>query len=203
MVPPVPAEITGLVLAGGRGLRMGGLDKGLQPLEGRPLAAHALQRLAPQVGPLMISANRNLPAYAALGAPVWPDADAGFAGPLAGLLAGLDHCTTPWLASVPCDAPCLPADLVARLSAAVAETGADMAVAATREAGLLRPQPVFCLLHTQLRAALREQLACGRLAVQAWADAQRAVRVVFEDAAAFLNANTLAQLQRIRCPSTP
>ena len=112
-----PSEITALVLAGGRGSRMGGVDKGLQGFRGLPLALHALQRLQPQVGRVMISANRNLPAYEAFGVPVWPDGLADHAGPLAGFLTALEHCTTPWLLTVPCDSPRFPADLAARLAA--------------------------------------------------------------------------------------
>ena len=109
-------QITGVILAGGRGSRMGGADKGLQPYRGVPLAMHALLRLAPQVGEVMINANRNLAAYESMGAAVWPDALADYPGPLAGFLAGLEHCTTPYLVTVPCDSPHFPEDLVARLA---------------------------------------------------------------------------------------
>ena len=112
------SDITGLILAGGRGSRMGGVDKGLQTHLGMPLAMHALLRLAPQVGEMMINANRNLGAYESMGVPVWPDALPDYPGPLAGFLAGLEHCETPYLASVPCDSPLFPEDLVARLAAA-------------------------------------------------------------------------------------
>src|SRR5690349_8508914 len=111
--------ITGLVLAGGRGARMGGLDKGLQSHRGTPLALHALLRLAPQVGEVMVNANRNLGAYEAMGAAVWPDSIPDYAGPLAGFLTGLEHCETPYLVTVPCDSPCFPTDLVERLAAAL------------------------------------------------------------------------------------
>ena len=110
-------DITGLILAGGRGSRMGGVDKGLQGFRGQPLALHVLRRLQPQVGSVMISANRNLAAYEAFGVPVWPDGLADHAGPLAGFLIGLEHCTTPWLLTVPCDSPRFPADLAGRASA--------------------------------------------------------------------------------------
>ncbi|MDH4289863.1 MAG: molybdenum cofactor guanylyltransferase, partial [Aquincola sp.] len=106
-----PADITGLVLAGGRGSRMGGVDKGLQNHRGLPLAMQALLRLQPQVGHLMVNANRNLGAYEAFGAPVWPDPIEGYAGPLVGFLAGLEHCETPWLVTVPCDTPDFPTEL--------------------------------------------------------------------------------------------
>ena len=124
------AEITGLVLAGGRGSRMGGVDKGLQNHLGMPLAMQALLRLGPQVGALMINANRNLGAYESMGVPVWPDAQLDYPGPLAGFLAGLEHCETPYLVTVPCDTPNFPTDLVARLAAALQAEGAEIAIAA-------------------------------------------------------------------------
>jgi molybdopterin-guanine dinucleotide biosynthesis protein A len=111
-----PSDVTGLVLAGGRGSRMGGVDKGLQNHRGVPLALHALLRLQPQVGALMVNANRNLGAYEAFGAPVWPDPIDGFVGPLAGFLAGLERCETPWMVTVPCDSPAFPEQLVERLA---------------------------------------------------------------------------------------
>jgi molybdenum cofactor guanylyltransferase len=194
----IPAQqITGLVLAGGRGSRMGGVDKGLQPLHGRPLVAHVLQRLAPQVGQLAINANRNLQAYGAFGHPVWPDAGADHPGPLAGLLAGLTHCSTPWLLTVPCDTPHFPADLAARL-AAVAE---DIALPCTLEEGQQQPQPqpVFCLVHRSLRGSVEQALARGEHKVMRWATQHRLARVRFDDSAAFFNANTphdLALLER-------
>lgn len=130
-------DITGLVLAGGQGSRMGGVDKGLQLLDGQPLARLALQRLQPQVGALLLSANRHQGDYEALAAPfhapVLADGLAGYAGPLAGFLAGLAHCATPWLLTVPCDSPRLPADLARRLADAAAREGADIAVACAPE----------------------------------------------------------------------
>ena len=109
------SDITGVILAGGRGSRMGGVDKGLQNFNGMPMALHALMRLAPQVGEVMINANRNLGAYDAMGVPVWPDALPDYPGPLAGFLTGLERCETPYLVTVPCDSPLFPTDLVARL----------------------------------------------------------------------------------------
>lgn len=194
-------DITGLVLAGGRSSRMGGVDKGLQQHAGQPLAAHALQRLRPQVGALVISANRHLPAYAALGVPVWPDTLPDHPGPLAGLLAGLTHCTTPWLVSVPCDCPHFPADLVARLAAAREAEGTALAVAATPDDdagnGRLRLHPVFCLLRRDLAASLEASLQAGERRVAQWVARQRASVVRFDDAAAFVNVNTPADLQRL------
>ena len=140
-------DITGLILAGGRGSRMGGVDKGLQTHRGVALAMHALMRLAPQVGRVMINANRNLGAYESMGVPVWPDTLADYAGPLAGFLTGLEHCETPYLMTVPCDSPLFPDDLVARLAHALVEADAEIAMAATREGGVLQVQPVFCLMR--------------------------------------------------------
>jgi len=135
----------------------------------------------------MISANRHLADYAALGVPVIADTLADQPGPLAGLLAGIEQMQTEWLAVVPCDVPDFPLDLVERLAAAVGD--APLAVAS---AG--RRHPVFCLLHRSLRTALARDLAAGQRRVDAWTMAQGAVEVRFDDEAAFANLNTLAQL---------
>ncbi|MDE2080130.1 MAG: molybdenum cofactor guanylyltransferase MobA [Burkholderiales bacterium] len=193
-------DITGLVLAGGRGSRMGGVDKGLQNHRGLPLALHALLRLQPQVGQAMINANRNLAAYESMGVPVWPDPLADYPGPLAGLLAGLEHCETPYLASVPCDTPDFPADLVARLAQALHAEDAEIAMAATHEHGLLQPQPVFCLLRSSLIESLVAYLQGGQRKIDRWTAQHRCAVVAFEDAAAFFNANTAAELQRLQAP---
>jgi molybdopterin-guanine dinucleotide biosynthesis protein A len=186
-------DITGLVLAGGRGSRMGGVDKGLQTLNGLPLARLALDRLAPQVGRLIISANRNLAAYAAFGVPVWPDEPPDYAGPLAGFLAGLSHCTTTWLTTVPCDTPRFPADLVARLAAA----GTDVAVPVTLEEGRMRRQPAFCLLRASLRDDLAAFVRGGGRKIEDWLSRHDLTDVPFDDAAAFYNANTRDELARL------
>ncbi len=196
-------DITGLVLAGGRGSRMGGVDKGLQPHSGMPLAQHALLRLGPQVGELMINANRNLAAYESMGVPVWPDASADYPGPLAGLLAGLERCETPYLVSVPCDTPNFPEDLVAKLAHALVEQQADIAMAAVHEDGQLRTQPVFCLLKSALMESLLAYLHSGERKIDRWTAQHRCVPVLFEDAAAFFNANTLAELQQLQQATAP
>lgn len=187
-------DITGLVLAGGRSLRMGGLDKGLQDYKGTPLALHALQRLRPQVGHVLINANRHHEAYSAFGAPVVADASADFAGPLAGVLAGLHHCTTPWLLAVPCDAPWFPLDLASRLAACATRAGAKAAVAQDRDAqGQPRLQPVFCLVHVSLRSSLQAWLDSGGRKARSWLEAEHAAQEMFGgpgDAQAFFNANT-------------
>jgi len=190
-------HITGLVLAGGRGSRMGGVDKGLQPHRGMPLAQHALLRLGAQVGELMINANRNLGAYESMGVPVWPDANADYPGPLAGLLAGLERCETPYLVSVPCDTPNFPEDLVATLAQALVTHDADIAMAAIHEDGQLRTQPVFCLLKSELMESLVAYLHSGERKIDRWTAQHRCVPVLFDDAAAFFNANTLGELRQL------
>jgi molybdopterin-guanine dinucleotide biosynthesis protein A len=174
---------------------MGGVDKGLQALEGEPLVQHALRRLAPQVGPLMINANRHLDVYAGFGFPVWPDAGTDFAGPLAGFLCGLTHCETEWLVTVPCDTPRFPLDFVARLAAAVGD--AALAVVATEEEGVRQRQPVFCLLRRSLRDRLAAYLQGGGRKTDRWLQEQGCVDVLFDDADAFFNANTPQELRRL------
>lgn len=199
MLRITPQDITGIVLAGGRGSRMGGVDKGLQIHLGMPLAQHALNRLRPQVGQMMLNANRNLDTYSAIGAtigaPVWADALPDQPGPLAGFLAGLDHCRTDYLVTVPCDSPNFPLDLVARLAAAMSEQAADVAIAATLEGGAVQPQPVFCLMRTMLRDSLFAFVQSGRRKIDRWTGSQRCATVLFDDVAAFANANTLAELR--------
>lgn len=191
-------QITGLVLAGGRGSRMGGIDKGLQNHNGVPLALHALLRLQPQVGPLMINANRNLGAYESMGVPVWPDVQADYPGPLAGVLVGLERCETPYLVTVPCDTPNFPADLVQRLAQALAAEGADLAMAATRDGDDVKPEPVFCLLKAELLESLIDYLQSGQRKIDRWTAQHRVATVVFDDATAFDNANTPEELQRLQ-----
>ena len=193
------ADITGLVLAGGRGSRMGGVDKGLQNHRGMALALHALLRLSPQVGEVMINANRNLGAYEAFGVPVWPDALPDFAGPLAGFLTGLERCETPWLATVPCDTPHFPEDLVARLAQAALEADAEIAMPlVVEDDGRPRAQPVFCLLRSALLESLVRFTHDGGRKIDAWTSQHRTVQVPFDDRAAFFNANTLADLQQLQ-----
>lgn len=191
-------DITGLVLAGGRGSRMGGVDKGLQSHKGMPLALHALLRLRPQVGAVMINANRNLSAYESMGVPVWPDAQGDFPGPLAGMLVGLERCETPYLVTVPCDTPNFPLDLVERLARAVDSENAEIAMAATREGGHVMAQPVFCLLQAELMESLLKYLQSGQRKIDRWAAQHRAATVLFDDGSAFDNANTIEELQRLQ-----
>jgi molybdopterin-guanine dinucleotide biosynthesis protein A len=184
--------VTGLILAGGQGSRLGGQDKGLVAWQGRPLISHALERLAPQVDQLLISANRNRDAYAAFGWPVLADAVAGFAGPLAGILAGLHASRTPWLAVVPCDAPRLPVDLVARLLAEAITHNAPAAVAAT----VGRHQPTFCLCRRQLAPDLAAWLARDEHKLGAWLAHIGAIPVDF-DADGFANLNEPGDFARL------
>jgi molybdopterin-guanine dinucleotide biosynthesis protein A len=194
-------DITGLILAGGRGSRMGGVDKGLETHLGVPLAMHALLRLSPQVGHMMINANRNLGAYEAMGVPVWPDSIPDYAGPLAGFLTGLERCETPYLVTVPCDSPQFPEDLVERLALGLEAEGAEIAIAATREEGRLQVHPVFCLMQASLMESLMRFTAGGQRKIDRWTTLHRVVEVVFDDADAFVNANTPAELQRLQGPA--
>ncbi|MBN8473679.1 molybdenum cofactor guanylyltransferase MobA [Sulfuritalea sp.] len=185
------APITGVILAGGAGRRMGGVDKGLQELNGQPLVQRVLVRLAPQVDSVLISANRNRERYAGFGCPVLGDTIPGYAGPLAGLQAALAHAGTPLLVSAPCDSPFLPADLVARLRAALEAKAADLAVA--RADG--RVHRAFCLLRSDLRPGLDAFLASGERRVGLWHASLKVVEVDFDDEAeAFANVNTLEDL---------
>ncbi|MEP7328798.1 MAG: molybdenum cofactor guanylyltransferase MobA [Betaproteobacteria bacterium] len=183
--------ITGIVLAGGMGRRMGGVDKGLVPLEGRPMVAHVLARLVPQVGRVIINANQNLERYAALGHLVCPDAIGGFAGPLAGLHAGLTQASTPCVITVPCDSPFLPLDLVTRLADGMARHDAQIAVAKT----FAQPHPVFALVRRAVLPHLAQFLGAGGRKIDAWYATLALIEVAFDDEAdAFRNINTAEEL---------
>ena len=191
-------EITGLVLAGGRGARMGGVDKGLQNHLGTPLALHALLRLGPQVGEVMINANRNLGAYESMGVPVWPDTLPDYAGPLAGFLTGLERCETPFMVTVPCDSPRFPLDLVERLADGLESNDAEIALAATRTVDATQVHPVFCLMKTSLLESLVRFTQGGQRKIDRWTAQHRCVEVIFDDAAAFANANTAGELRQLQ-----
>jgi molybdenum cofactor guanylyltransferase len=214
-------DITSLVLAGGRGSRMGGVDKGLQPFLGQPMAWHALDRLARQqggpLGPTLVNANRNPQAYQALAdgllgpgtTQVLPDAEPDFSGPLAGFAVGLAHCQTALLMTVPCDSPLFPLDLALRLHTALQAANADVAVVHAPEADdrgqvRLRSQPVFCLMKASLQPSLAQYLAQGGRKIDAWTAQHQVVAVPFaaEDYGlqAFANANTLEELQWLQSP---
>jgi molybdopterin-guanine dinucleotide biosynthesis protein A len=193
-------DITGVILAGGQGRRMGGVDKGLQDLQGRPMVQWVLDRLAPQVGSVLINANRNLARYAGFGCPVLPDRIPDFAGPLAGLHAALAQAATPLILTVPCDSPFLPADLVPRLHAALMADQAELAVA--RAGG--RVHRAFCLARRELLPKLDAFLAAGGRKVGLWHDSLNVAEVDFDDEAdAFDNINTPEQLAGSRQAALP
>lgn len=185
--------IFGVILAGGLGSRMGGVDKGLQVIDGKTMVQWVLERFVPQVDALAINANRNAERYAAFGYPLIADRIPGFAGPLAGLHAALSVATHPLVATVPCDSPRLPNDLVARLQAVLEERGAQVAVARTAD----RAHPVFCLCRRTLLPQLTDFLDAGGRGFARWCSTLDSVEVGFDDAAgAFGNVNTLEELER-------
>jgi len=185
-------RICGLVLAGGQGRRMGGVDKGLELLQGRPLVQWVLERLSPQVSEVLISANQNLDRYRAFGPRVLPDEIGGFAGPLAGLERGMSSAAEELIATAPCDSPFLPTDLVARLYQHLSTADADLAVARTGD----QVHPVFCLCRRSLHPHLRAYLTAGGRKIDAWYADLSIVEVAFDDeAAAFSNINTRSELE--------
>lgn len=190
-------NVTGIVLAGGMGRRMGGVDKGLLPFQGKPMVAHVLQRLRPQVAEILVNANREIDAYARFGFPVIPDTIGGFAGPLAGLHSGLTAAQHELAVTVPCDSPLLPLDLVARLLAALLQHDADLAVARTGD----QPHPVFCLCRRSLLPNLTHYLENGGRKIDTWYASLHTVEVAFDDEAeAFANINTpeeLSSMERV------
>ncbi|NJN40092.1 MAG: molybdenum cofactor guanylyltransferase [Gammaproteobacteria bacterium] len=184
--------VTGLILAGGQGRRMGGVDKGLQTLRGKPMVAWVLERLAPQVDEVIVNANQNEAAYARFGHPIVPDRIGGFAGPLAGLQAGLEAAAHPLVVTVPCDSPFLPHYLVARLREAMQRSGADLAVAKTGT----QAHPVFSLVRVAVLPGLTRFLEDGGRKIDAWYAALAVAEVPFDDEAdAFSNINTREELK--------
>lgn len=190
-----PEQVTGLILAGGRGTRMGHVDKGLTAFFGKPLVAHAMERLTAQTASLAISANRSLQTYAAFHVPVWSDLLSDFPGPLAGVQSGLARCQTDYLVTVPCDSPLLPHDLVVRLSHALLSQSVEAAFAVTGALSNRRAQPVFCLLNTSLLPSLTSYLNRGGRKMEDWLQEIHAAQAWFEDDHAFSNINTLQELQ--------
>lgn len=219
MQPPIDhAQIAAVVLAGGRATRMGGVDKGLQLFLGQPLVQHAVTRLQMQhggaPGVIAVNANRNLPAYACMGLPAWSDATDSFDGPLAGVLAALNHLDAMptrapgfrYLLTVPCDSPFFPLDLLQRLAHGIAHTDAQIAVVLASQgmegqAKALRLQPVFALLACDLRDSLQAFLARGERKIDAWFGQHRVAQVAFDHRTdnpnAFANANSLAELRTL------
>jgi molybdenum cofactor guanylyltransferase len=182
--------VSGIVLAGGLGRRMGGVDKGLQPFRGKPMAQWAIERLAPQVDELIVNANQNAAEYARFGYPVIADELSGFAGPLAGLHAGMKAASRDLVVTVPCDSPFLPSDLVARLRSALGAN--QLAVAKTGT----QPHPVFSLVQRSVCAHLETFLTSGGRKIDAWYSTLKVVEVAFDDEEeAFRNINTREELR--------
>ena len=184
-------DIAGVILAGGHGSRLGGEDKGLVEVGERPMIAYVVDRFAPQVNHLFINANRNIGRYSELGYPVVSDRVQDFAGPLAGIAAVLDRCTSPFLAISPCDSPFLPMDLVARLLEPLLDSDATVSVAI----GGGRPQPVFAIISAHLKQSLNEYMAGGDRKIMGWYRQQDLVEVDFgADASPFANINSPDEL---------
>lgn len=197
------ALITGVVLAGGRGTRMGGIDKGLVPFDGEPMALRALRRLQAQVSHAMISANRHLDRYRRFGVPVWPDMLPDYAGPLAGISSALHHCRTPYLVTVPCDVPLFPDDLVARLAQAMAGGECEIAMACSPEDNRSgqpgwRKQPAFCLLRASLLPNLLRFTEQGGRKIDGWVSRHATTLVPFETAQPFFNVNSASDLRTLK-----
>ncbi len=194
------SEITGLLLAGGRAQRMGGIDKGLVPFQGKPLIEHAIHRLAPQVSDLLINANRNQDIYSQYDYPIVTDENQDFSGPLAGYLAGLKACNTPYMVTAPCDSPLFPTDLVMALADRLEKEDANIAYASSQDSeGKIWAQPVFCLMKREVLDSLEQFLADGQRKIDRWFASQHACTAIFANESAFANANTpeeLAQLEK-------
>ena len=188
------ADVTGLILAGGQGRRMGGVDKGLVEFAGEPMIARVLRVLAPQVGQVFINANRNRADYEALGCPVIPDAAGGYPGPLAGMSAGLGAIDSAWLLTVPCDSPLLPATLCERMMAASNAHDAEIAIASDGE----RCHPVFALIARGLGPSLDAFLAGDERKILRWMHRHRFIEVDFSDCPErFSNVNTEDELRAL------
>jgi len=193
-----PEQITGLILAGGRAQRMGGIDKGLIPFLGKPLIESAITRLKSQVGQILINANRNITKYASYGYPVIMDETTDFSGPLAGFAAGLKVCKTPYLLTAPCDSPLLPTDLGIKLAAEMMRGNFQLVYASSKEVNdKVWAQPVFCLMRADLQASLETFLQKGDLKIDRWFKELDSSTVVFEDAQVFANVNTPEELKRL------
>jgi molybdopterin-guanine dinucleotide biosynthesis protein A len=201
-VPPVPAQITGVVLCGGLGSRMNPtsgspIEKALLPFRGRPMLSHVLERFSPQVKQVMLNANRRLAEYEAFGHQVITDERPDHPGPLAGLHAALLNSPTDWIQTVPCDSPCLPSDLVTRLCGALATSSSRIAMACSDG----RAQPVFALVHRSLLGELERYLDGGGRKIDVWFERHAAVELWFDDPKAFVNLNTPDELKRLEACS--
>ena len=195
-------QITGLILAGGRAQRMGGIDKGLIPFHQKPLIETTIQRLKAQVGPILINANRNITKYAVYGYLVIMDETPDFSGPLAGFLMGLKNCKTPYLLTTPCDSPLFPEDLATKLASELEQANLDLVYASSKEAdGKVWAQPVFCLMRANLQDSLISFLDKGDLKIDRWFKELKSGTVIFDNAQAFANANTPEELQSLEASS--
>ncbi len=189
-------DITGLILAGGRAQRMGGIDKGLIPFLGKPLIESAIAKLQPQVQTIIINANRNITKYASYGYPVIMDEQPDFSGPLAGFSVALKHCKTPYLLTSPCDSPLLPSNLAEVLIAEMVRGDFELVYASSKEAdGKIWAQPVFCLMRSNLQESLSSFLSKGDLKIDRWFKELRSGTVIFEDPQLFANVNTPEELK--------
>ena len=186
--------ISAIILAGGRSTRMGGIDKGLVPFNQKPLIAHVIARLAPQVDEIIINANHETDAYKAFGYPVLPDEIAGFAGPLAGMQLGLKHAQSDYLLTVPCDTPLLPLNLAKQLETALVQHNAEIAVASSDG----NTHPVFCLCKRSVLPGLNDFLQQGGRKVSDWQKSLEYVNVDFSDSdEAFTNLNTPEDIAKL------
>ena len=191
-------QITGLILAGGRAQRMGGIDKGLIPFLHKPLIESTIARLKPQVSQIIINANRNITKYAVYGYPVAMDETPDFSGPLAGFAVGLKNCKTSYLLTSPCDSPLLPTDLAARLTQEMEKGDLQLVYASSNTPeGKVWSQPVFCLMHISVLPSLEAFLAKGDLKIDRWFKELRNSTIVFNDSQAFANVNTPEELKEL------
>ena len=191
-------DITGLILAGGRAQRMGGIDKGLIPFHGKPLIESAIAKLKPQVQTIVINANRSITKYATYGYPVVMDETPDFSGPLAGFSVGLKACKTPYLLTSPCDSPLLPNNLAELLAAEMESGDFQLVYASSKEAdGKVWAQPVFCLMRSNLESSLNQFLQKGDLKIDHWFKELRTSTVVFDDPLVFANVNTPEELKKL------
>ncbi len=191
-------DITGLILAGGRAQRMGGIDKGLIPFHGKSLIESAIARLKPQVQTIVINANRSITKYATYGYPVIMDETPDFSGPLAGFSVGLKVCKTPYLLTSPCDSPLLPKNLAERLAAEMERGDFQLVYASSKEVdGKVWSQPVFCLMRSNLKDSLDQFLQKGDLKIDRWFKELRSSTVIFDDPQVFANVNTPEELKKL------
>ena len=191
-------QITGLILAGGRAQRMGGIDKGLISFHGQALIESAIQALKNQVGQILINANRNITKYSTYGYPVIVDEAPDFSGPLAGFYAGLKTCKTPYLVTSPCDSPLMPPNLCAKLAEEMEGGNYQLVYASTQEVnGKIWAQPVFCLMRSDVESSLKGFLSKGDLKIDNWFKELRTSTVIFKNTKAFANVNTPEELKHL------